>query len=84
MRDTPFIDSHSLRENHLAYAARSRRIAWLLALAVGALTALAVVWAIPVTGLAALLLTFGGGLWLARRRLLLERARFRQEPLALG
>lgn len=79
MRDTPFLDTPDLRESHRAYAARSRQIAWLLLLVVGGLTWLAAGWAIPFAGLAALLLTFGGGIRLARRRLLLERARFRRE-----
>lgn len=81
MRDTPFLlDTPDLRESHRAYAARSRRGAWLLFFVVAGLTWLAAGWGAPFAGLAALLITFGGGIWLARRRLLLERARFRQEP----
>jgi hypothetical protein len=81
MRDIPFLDAASLRENHLAYRARTRRGAWLLVLAVAGLTWLGAGWGIPYAGLAALLLTFGGGLWLARRRLLLERAHWQKEPI---
>ena len=50
-----------------AGARRLRRMAALLLLLVGALTALAVAGGVPYAGLAALALTFGGGAWLLRR-----------------
>jgi uncharacterized membrane protein YbhN (UPF0104 family) len=74
MRDTPTLDPASAGDARRAYARRTRRGAGLLLLLVGALTALAVVGGVPYAGLAALVLTFGGGTWLARRWVLMLRA----------
>jgi len=60
-----------------AHEARTRRGAWALLLGVGALTAGAVWTKIGVLGVAALLLLFGGALWLARRHLRAQEMRFR-------
>jgi hypothetical protein len=62
-----------------AYRARTRRGLRLLVLAVAALTGAAVYGDIPFTGLAALLLLFGGATWVAMRRLRWEAMRFRTE-----
>ncbi len=62
-----------------AYRARTTLGLRLLVLAVAALTGAAVYGDIPFTGLAALLLLFGGATWVALRRLRWEAMRFRAE-----
>ncbi len=69
-------DGRAARE---AYRARTTRGLLALVLAVAALTAAAVLAEIPFTGLGALLLLFGGGIWVAARRLRWEAMRFRSE-----
>jgi hypothetical protein len=68
-----------LHEARDAYHARTKRGLLFLAVAVAALTVGAVFGGIPFIGLAALLLLFGGGTWVALRRLRWEAMRFRAE-----
>jgi uncharacterized membrane protein len=58
-----------------AYRRRTRHAALLLLLACVVLSGAAIGFAVPLTGLAALCLTFGGGAWLATRYLRARWAR---------
>lgn len=78
MRPSPDLSAATVA----AFRRRTRRGGLLLLGAVILLSALAIGLAEPFTGLAALGLTFGGGLWFALRSLRSRWAAFRGLPIA--